>query len=55
MPILDSRAALRALYPEPKPRAVRKQLDRLDVHRPSSIALTLFAVLERARRYAPEL
>lgn len=45
MPILDSRAALRALYAEAKPRAVRKQLDRLDVHCRSFIALTPFAVL----------
>jgi hypothetical protein len=55
MPILDSCAALRALYAEPRPRAVRKQLDRLDVHCRSFIAPTPFAVLELARRCAPEL
>jgi PPOX class probable FMN-dependent enzyme len=45
MPIIDSRASLRALYAEPKPRAVRKQLDRLDVHCSNFIALTPFVVL----------
>jgi PPOX class probable FMN-dependent enzyme len=45
MSTIDSRAALRALFAEPKPRAVRKQLDRLDGHCCNFIALTPFVVL----------
>jgi PPOX class probable FMN-dependent enzyme len=44
MPI-DSLAALRARYPAPKERALRKQLDRLDRHCCAFIALSPFVVL----------
>ena len=37
--------SLRALYPAPKERAVRKQLDHLDVHCRRFVALSPFAVL----------
>lgn len=42
---IDSIAALRALYPPAKERALRKQLDRLDPHCRRFIALSPFAVL----------
>ena len=44
MPI-DTLAALRARYPAPKERALRKQLDRLDRHGRAFIALSPFVVL----------
>lgn len=44
MPI-DTLAALRARYPAPKERALRKQLDRLDRHCRAFIALSPFVVL----------
>jgi PPOX class probable FMN-dependent enzyme len=37
--------ALRALYPEPRERAVKKQLDAIDVHARRFIALSPFVVL----------
>jgi len=46
--MIDSIAALRALYPEPSERAVRKQLDRLDAHCVRFIGLSPFAVLATA-------
>jgi PPOX class probable FMN-dependent enzyme len=42
---VDSFDALRELYPEPKPRAVLKQLAHLDAHCRSFIALSPFVVL----------
>ena len=42
---IDSIAALRALYPPAKERALRKQLDRLDPHCRRFIALSPFVVL----------
>jgi len=42
---IESIAALRALYAAPQPRAVRKQLARLDVHCRSFIALSPFVIL----------
>ena len=42
---LSSLQALRALYPAPKERAVRKQLDHLDVHCRRFIGLSPFVVL----------
>lgn len=42
---IDSIAALRALYPPAKERALRKQLDRLDPHCRRFIGLSPFAVL----------
>ena len=40
--------ALRALYAQPGERAVRKQLDRLDVHCTQFIALSPFCVIGSA-------
>jgi uncharacterized protein len=45
---IDDQQALRALYPAPSPRALRKQLDALDVHCTRFIALSPFAVLSTA-------
>lgn len=42
---IDSLEALRARYPAPKERALRKQLDRLDRHCRAFIALSPFVVL----------
>jgi PPOX class probable FMN-dependent enzyme len=42
---IDTLAALRARYPAPKERALRKQLDRLDRHCRAFIALSPFVVL----------
>ena len=42
---IESIAALRALYAAPQPRAVRKQLPRLDVHCRRFIALSPFVIL----------
>jgi PPOX class probable FMN-dependent enzyme len=42
---LDALQSLRALYPAPKERAVRKQLDHLDVHCRRFIGLSPFVVL----------
>ena len=42
---LTSLESLRTLYPAPKERAVRKQLDRLDLHCQRFIALSPFVVL----------
>jgi hypothetical protein len=46
--VIESVDALRALYPEPSERAVRKQLDRLDVHCMRFVELSPFAVLATA-------
>ena len=43
--MIDSPSDLRELYPEPKGRAVLKQLDRLDVHARRFVGLSPFAVL----------
>ncbi|HEX9952514.1 MAG TPA: pyridoxamine 5'-phosphate oxidase family protein [Rubricoccaceae bacterium] len=43
--MIESVADLRQLYPEPKGRAIAKQLDRLDVHCRRFIGLSPFAVL----------
>ncbi len=43
--MIDSIEALRAIYPQPKERAVAKQLDRLDLYCRRLIALSPFAVL----------
>ena len=45
---LTTLASLRALYPAPKERAVRKQLDHLDVHCRRFIELSPFVVLASA-------
>jgi hypothetical protein len=42
---LNTLASLRALYPAPKERAVRKQIDHLDLHCQRFIALSPFVVL----------
>lgn len=42
---IQSRAALHALYREPSERAVKKQLDRLDVHCRRFVALSPFLVI----------
>lgn len=42
---IDSLDALRRLYPEPKGRAIKKQLDRLDAHCRRFVALSPFVVL----------
>jgi len=47
--MIDDVAALRALYAQPKERALRKQLDRLDVHCTRFIALSPFVVLATGR------
>ncbi len=46
--MIDSIEALRALYPEPKSRALIKQLDRLDPHCRRFIGLAPFLVLATA-------
>jgi len=43
--MIDTQDALRALYPQPTERAVRKQLDRLDAHCQRFIALSPFVVV----------
>ena len=43
--MIDSKAALRALYPAAKERSVRKQMDRLDRHCLRFVALSPFLVL----------
>ncbi|MCC6533771.1 MAG: pyridoxamine 5'-phosphate oxidase family protein [Burkholderiales bacterium] len=43
--MIDTQAALRALYPAPKTRALAKQLDRLDAHCRKFVALSPFLVL----------
>lgn len=43
--VVDSAAALRQLYPQPKERAVKKQLNRLDRHCVRFIELSPFAVI----------
>jgi len=45
---IDDATALRALYPEPSLRALRKQLHTLDVHCANFIALSPFVVLASA-------
>lgn len=45
---LDSLNALRAHFPEPRERALKKQLDALDVHCTRFIALSPFVVLSSA-------
>ncbi len=47
--MIDSLQALRALYPEPGERAVRKQLDALDKHCAHFIELSPFVVLATGR------
>lgn len=47
--MIDNLQALRALYPAPGDRAVRKQLDALDVHCARFIALSPFVVLATGR------
>jgi uncharacterized protein len=42
---VSSLAGLRALFPEPRERAVKKQIDHLDIHCRSYIALAPFVVL----------
>ena len=42
---IDSLATLRQLYPEPKERAVKKQIAQLDVHCRNFIALSPFLIL----------
>ena len=44
---LSTLQSLRALYPAPKERAVRKQLDHLDVHCRRFIELSPFVVLAK--------
>ncbi|MCC7486612.1 MAG: pyridoxamine 5'-phosphate oxidase family protein [Burkholderiales bacterium] len=48
--MIASLAALRALYPAPKPRTLAKQLDRLDKYCRQFIALSPFAVLATSGR-----
>jgi uncharacterized protein len=45
---IDDLQALRALYPTPSPRALRKQLNALDVHCTRFVALSPFVVLSTA-------
>ena len=46
--MIESVEALRSLYPQPKPRALAKQLDRLDVYCRRFIGLSPFLVLATA-------
>jgi PPOX class probable FMN-dependent enzyme len=46
--MIDSQKALRAIYPEPKPRSLAKQLDRLDKHCRHFISLAPFLVIATA-------
>ncbi len=48
MPEINSVASLRTLYAQPTERAVRKQLDRLDVHCRKFISLSPFLVMASA-------
>ena len=50
LPMIDTLAALRALYPEPTGRALSKQLSALDVHCTNFIALSPFVVLATGGR-----
>jgi uncharacterized protein len=46
--VIDDLQSLRALYPAPGERALRKQLDALDKHALSFIALSPFVVMATA-------